>query len=63
MNAIPKVYVAGHGGMVGEAIVRRLLALGHPAARIITRTRAELDLTDQLAVRAFFGYPKMRRNR
>jgi GDP-L-fucose synthase len=47
------VYVAGHRGMVGSAIVRRLTALGY--TNIITRTRAELDLTDQHAVRDFFG--------
>lgn len=51
----PKIYVAGHRGMVGSAIVRRLLAIGHPAEQIITRTHAELDLTDQAAVRAFFS--------
>ncbi len=47
------VYVAGHRGMVGSAIVRRLQALGYQ--RIVTATRAELDLTDQSAVRAFFA--------
>ncbi len=50
----PKIFVAGHRGMVGSAIVRQLLALGHPAMRIVTRSRAELDLTDQASVRAFF---------
>lgn len=40
---------------MGSAIVRQLLALGHPAERLLTRTRAELDLTDQAAVRAFFA--------
>jgi len=40
--------------MVGSAIVRQLLAKGHPADCIVTRTHAELDLTDQAAVRAFF---------
>ncbi|MDL2283916.1 GDP-L-fucose synthase [Oxalobacter sp. OttesenSCG-928-P03] len=54
MNAAPKIYVAGHRGMVGSAIVRRLLANNQPADRIVTRTHAELDLTDQAAVRAFF---------
>jgi len=49
-----KIYVAGHRGMVGSALVRRLIALGHPADRIVTRTHAELDLTDQAAVRQFF---------
>jgi GDP-L-fucose synthase len=48
------IYVAGHRGMVGSAIVKHLIAQGYPASRIVTRTRAELDLTDQAAVRAFF---------
>jgi len=54
MNTFAKIYVAGHRGMVGSAIVRQLLTQGHPAERIVTRTHAELDLTDQAAVRAFF---------
>jgi len=58
MSHIPKIYVAGHRGMVGSAIVRQLLAQGHRADRIITRTHAELDLTDQAAVRAFFASEK-----
>ncbi len=48
-----KIYVAGHRGLVGSAIVRRLEALG--CERILTRTHAELDLTDQRAVEAFFA--------
>jgi GDP-L-fucose synthase len=51
----PKIFVAGHRGMVGSAIVRQLLAQCHPAESIVTRTHAELDLTDQAAVRAFFA--------
>jgi len=47
-----KIFVAGHRGMVGSAIVRNLEAKGY--TNIITRTRAELDLTDQQAVDAFF---------
>jgi len=47
-----RIYVAGHRGMVGGAIVRRLASLGFD--NIITKTRAELDLTDQGQVRAFF---------
>lgn len=54
----PKIYVAGHRGMVGSAIVRQLLAQGQPAECIVTRTHAELDLTDQAAVRAFFETEK-----
>jgi GDP-L-fucose synthase len=41
--------------MVGSAIVRRLLADGQPESAIVTRGRAELDLTEQAAVRAFFS--------
>lgn len=55
MSIPPKIYVAGHRGMVGSAIVRQLLAHGHPAERIITRKHAELDLADQAAVRDFFA--------
>lgn len=54
MTQHPKIYVAGHRGMVGSAIVRHLLSSGHPAERIVTRTHAELDLTNQAAVKAFF---------
>ena len=50
-----RIFVAGHRGMVGAAIVRRLAAQGVPEEDIVTRTRAELDLTDQAAVRAFFA--------
>jgi GDP-L-fucose synthase len=52
------IYVAGHRGMAGSAIVRALLARGQPAGGIITRSRAELDLTDQAQVRAFFAREK-----
>lgn len=47
-----KVYVSGHRGMVGSAVVRKLEALGYE--EIETATRDELDLTDQTAVRRFF---------
>ena len=47
------IYVAGHRGMVGAAIVRRLQALGR--GPVVTATHAELDLTDQARVRQFFG--------
>jgi GDP-L-fucose synthase len=50
-----KIFVAGHRGMVGSAIVRHLHALGHPAERIVTRAHSELDLTNQAAVRDFFA--------
>ncbi|SFG43242.1 GDP-L-fucose synthase family protein [Streptomyces mirabilis] len=46
-----KIYVAGHTGMVGAAIVRRLRAEGYE--NLLLATRAELDLTDQRAVRDF----------
>jgi GDP-L-fucose synthase len=52
----PKIYVAGHRGMVGAAIVRRLQQQGQ--ADIVFRSHAELDLTDQGAVRAFFQTEK-----
>ena len=51
-----KIYVAGHRGMVGSAIVRVLKAQG--CANIITRTHAELDLTNQAAVKQFFEQEK-----
>ena len=51
-----KVYVAGHRGMVGSAIVRALRAAGF--SHIITRTRAELDLRNQAEVNAFFADEK-----
>jgi GDP-L-fucose synthase len=58
MSDTDKIYVAGHRGMVGSAIVRQLLAQGHPASHIVTRTHSGLDLTDQAAVRAFFAIEK-----
>jgi GDP-L-fucose synthase len=58
MTPTPKIYVAGHRGMVGSAIVRQLLAQGHPADYVVTRTHAELDLTNQAAVNAFFAEEK-----
>ena len=54
MSTSPKIYVAGHRGMVGSAIVRQLLAQGHSPENIVTRTHNELDLTNQSAVRNFF---------
>ncbi len=51
-----KIYVAGHRGMVGSAIVRNLQAKGYK--NIITRTHAELDLTNQQAVKTFFETEK-----
>jgi GDP-L-fucose synthase len=53
---VKKIYVAGHRGMVGSAIVRGLERRG--GAVLLTRTHAELDLTEQAAVRAFFAEEK-----
>lgn len=53
MERDAKIYVAGHRGMVGSAIVRRLAAEG--CANVVTRTRAELDLTRQDQVERFFA--------
>jgi len=55
VSAPPRIFVAGHRGMVGAAIVRQLLRAGQAADRIICRTHTELDLTDQLATRDFFA--------
>lgn len=52
MNKSDKIYVAGHRGLVGSAIVRNLKSKGY--TNIIGRTHQELELTNQLAVRAFF---------
>lgn len=52
MNKTPKIYVAGHRGMVGSAIVRKLQADGFD--NIVVRTHTELDLTSQEAVNTFF---------
>ena len=56
MQKDAKLYVAGHRGMAGSAIVRRLQAGGYQ--NIITRTRAELDLTNQAAMRVFMEAEK-----
>jgi GDP-L-fucose synthase len=52
MDRDARIYVAGHRGLVGSAIVRRLQAAGHN--NLLLRTHAELDLTDERATRAFF---------
>jgi GDP-L-fucose synthase len=52
MNKTPKIYVAGHRGMVGSAIIKKLQADGFN--NIVVRTHAELDLTNQEAVDLFF---------
>jgi GDP-L-fucose synthase len=53
MDTNETLFVAGHRGMVGSAVVRALQAAGF--SRILVRTRAELDLLDRQAVRAFFA--------
>ncbi|MDR3368596.1 GDP-L-fucose synthase [Rhodoferax sp.] len=58
MNHAAKIYIAGHRGMVGSAIVRQLIAAGHAPENILTRTHSELDLTNQAAVQAFFASEK-----
>lgn len=52
-----RIFVAGHRGMVGSAILRCLQSHGH--TQILTRTHAQLDLTDQHAVRQFFATEKV----
>ena len=56
MKPDTKIYIAGHTGMVGSAVVRRLQTLGFE--NIVTRRSAELDLTNQAAVNAFFADQK-----
>jgi len=53
MNETARIFVAGHRGLVGSAILRRLQADGF--ANLLTRTSSELDLRDQSAVEAFFN--------
>lgn len=53
VNKEKRVFVAGHRGMVGSAIVRRLSAPGY--SNILTATRDELNLLDTSAVQAFFS--------
>ena len=56
MTSNPKIYIAGHRGMVGSAIVRELERKGY--TNLVCRTRQELDLTNQLAVQNFFHQEK-----
>lgn len=49
-----KIFVAGHNGMVGSAIVRALETEGYPRDRLILRSKSNLDLTEQTEVRKFF---------
>jgi GDP-L-fucose synthase len=57
MDFNDKIYIAGHRGMVGSAIVRQLEARGF--ANLILRTHKELDLTNQSEVQNFFQYEKL----
>lgn len=52
MNKHAKIYIAGHRGLVGSALIRNLQMQGY--TNLITRTHAEMDLTDHTAVEAFF---------
>jgi GDP-L-fucose synthase len=52
LNTQPRIYVAGHHGLVGSAIVRTLCAQGH--VNLVTRSHQELELTDQARVAEFF---------
>ncbi|MEQ1599413.1 MAG: GDP-L-fucose synthase [Methylotenera sp.] len=56
MDKQSKIYVAGHRGLVGSALMRQLKAQGY--SNIVTRTHAELDLTNQQAVANFFAAEK-----
>jgi len=56
MNPDAKIYIAGHRGLVGSAIVRNLQAKGY--TKLLTRTHAELDLTNQAATDDFFAQEK-----
>src|SRR5712691_2242126 len=56
MELNARIYVAGHRGLAGSALVRRLASGGF--RHLLTRTHAELELTDQLAVRKFFEQEK-----
>ena len=53
MNEKDNIYIAGHRGMVGSALVRRLTSLGY--TNLLTASHAELDLLDQAAVNGFFA--------
>jgi len=56
MDTTAKIFIAGHRGLVGQALIRQLNAQGYE--HIITRTRKELDLTNQADVRTFFAAEK-----
>ena len=58
MNKYDKIYIAGHRGMVGSSIVRKLEKEGY--TNLVYRTSSELDLRNQDAVNAFFELEKPR---
>lgn len=59
MSRLSKIFVAGHQGMVGSAIIRELLIKGYLPEQIITRCRAQLDLTNQAETDIFFRKEKL----
>jgi GDP-L-fucose synthase len=56
MNKDSKIFIAGHNGMVGSALVRKLKDLGY--TNLLLKTRKELDLTNQFQVNQFFHFEK-----
>ena len=56
MDKKAKIYIAGHRGLVGSALMRQLQTQGYE--NLVTRTHDELDLTNQLTVEAFFNAEK-----
>ena len=56
MNKSDKIFVAGHGGLVGSALIRRLQAEGFH--NLPTRNRSQVDLTDESAVQKFFAHER-----
>ena len=56
MDLNARIYVAGHRGLVGSALMRKLAASGY--TNLVTRTHAQLDLTNQTEVEAFFAHEK-----
>ncbi len=58
MDMTAPIYVAGHRGLVGSALVRQLAAQGY--RNLLTRSHAELDLADPVAVEAFFAAERPR---
>lgn len=57
MEQNSKIYIAGHGGLVGSSITKSLTSKGF--GNIITRTHTELDLTDSHSVKIFFEEEKL----